>query len=82
MAVRGRRDGRVLCAAMHPPEPGDTYLDDGLAYRLSVELRVLVTEPMELVGGRGGHAVHGEWWWANDVPADVEVDPFYAAGLS
>lgn len=76
MAVRIRSDGTILCAAMHPEEPGDTYLDDGLHYRLSSELRVLVTEPM-LWGQRGGHARHGEWWWVNDIPADVSVDPFY-----
>ena len=28
MALRIRKDGRVLCAAHHPPEPGDLYLDD------------------------------------------------------
>jgi hypothetical protein len=38
VAVRVRADGRVLCAAAHPEEPGDAYLDDGLHYRLSVEL--------------------------------------------
>lgn len=58
MAVRVRRNGRVLCAATHPSERGDTYLDDGLHYRLSV----------------------GEWWWANEIPADVEPDQFYLDG--
>lgn len=77
MAVRVRRDGRVLCAAVHPKRRGDTYIDDGLHYLLSVELRVLVTEPMYLAGGRGGHQAHGEWWWANAIPSDVEIDPFY-----
>ena len=28
MALRIRKDGRVLCAAHNPPEPGDLYLDD------------------------------------------------------
>ena len=48
MAVRIRESGLILCAAMHPAEPGDTYIDDGLHYTLSVESKVLVTEPMEL----------------------------------
>lgn len=74
MAVRIRRDGRVLCAAMHPAEPGDTYLDDGLHYKLSVELGALVTEPMDSDVGRGGHAAHGEWWWRDEVPADVVIE--------
>ena len=76
MAVRVRADGRVLCAAMHPEEPGDTYVHDGLHYLLSAELRVLVSEPMILPGdvGRGGHARHGEWWWINEVPSDVVLE--------
>lgn len=77
MAVRIRAGGQILCAAMHPAKRGDTYLDDGLSYLLSVELRVLVTEPMYVAGGRGGHQAHGEWWWRDRVPDDVSVDPFY-----
>lgn len=76
MALRIRADGTVLCAAMHPEQPGDTYLDDGLHYRLSVDFRVLVTEPMELPDGRG-HGVHGQWWWRGAQPAWAEIDPFY-----
>lgn len=62
---------------MHAAEPGDVYVDDGVSYKLSVELRILVTEPMDSSEGRGGHAAHGEWWWRGHVPADVVVDPFY-----
>lgn len=81
MAVRIRRDGEVVCAAMHPALEGDTYVDDGLHYRLSAELHVLVTEPMELPAGvgLGGHAVHGRWWWRGNVPEGVSIDPFYEA---
>ncbi len=74
MSLRIRADGRVLCAAMYPEEPGDTYVDDGAHYRLSVELGVLVTEPMDGPGGRGGHARHGEWWWRGAVPEDVVLE--------
>lgn len=28
MALRIRKDGRILCAAYHPAEEGDLYLDD------------------------------------------------------
>lgn len=77
MSVRVRADGRVLCAAMHGAEPGDAYIDDGLHYRLSVELKVLLTEPMHCDRGRGGHAKHGEWWWKGCAPPDVCIDPFY-----
>lgn len=65
-----------MCAAMHPEEPGDVYLDDGVSYALSVEFKVLGTEPMDH-GGRGGHAQHGEWWWRGQAPPDVTIDPFY-----
>ena len=71
MAVRIRKSGEIVCAAMHPEEPGDTYLNDGLHYKLSVELKVLVAEPMLR------HARDGRWWWRNEVPNDREVDAFY-----
>lgn len=75
MSLRIREDGRILCAAMHPAEPGDTYLHDGISYRLTVELGAIVSEPMFSVVGRGGHLKHGEWWWANAVPPDVILEP-------
>jgi hypothetical protein len=59
---------------MHPAEPGDTYLHDGISYRLTVEHEVIVTEPMESDAGRGGHGQHGEWWWRNAVPDDVVIE--------
>jgi hypothetical protein len=71
MALRIRKDGRILCAAMHPAEPGDTYIHDGLHYTLSVVEKVLVTEPIEK------HRLRSEWWWAGSVPAGVVIDPFY-----
>ncbi len=36
MSARVRKDGRVLCAAMHPAEDGDIYIDDGAHYLLAV----------------------------------------------
>jgi hypothetical protein len=69
MAVRIRKDGRILCAAMHEAKEGDTYIDDGLHYHLSVEKKVLVTEPHER------HKESGEWWWKGNAPETV--DPFY-----
>lgn len=75
MSLRIRADGRILCAAMHPAEPDDTYLHDGIHHHL-VYSGAIVTELMDS-GGRGGHAKHGEWWWSNEVPGDVTVDSFY-----
>lgn len=74
MAVRVRQDGRILCAAKHPRQLGDTYINDGLHYKLSVELGALVTEAMHQDVGRGGHARHGEWWWRHEVPKDVVIE--------
>ena len=74
MAVRIRESGVIVCAAMHPEMPGDTYIDDGLHYRLSVEYRVLVSEPME------SHRNDGLWWWRNEVPPGRMIDPFYEGG--
>ena len=71
MALRIRKKGRILCAALHPAKPGDTYLDDCLHYRLAAEAKVLVTEAMEK------HRPRGEWWWRGNVPAGIEVDDFY-----
>lgn len=72
MALRIRKDGRILCAAIHPTEDGDTYLNDGLHYRLSVEERVLATEPHEQ------HQKRGEWWWTGNIPEGIEIDAFYS----
>jgi hypothetical protein len=77
LAVRIRQNGQILCAAMHPAEPGDTYLDDVLHERLAGGTGALVTEPMHCDRGRGGHANHGEWWWRDRIPADVEADPYF-----
>lgn len=71
MAVRIRKDGRILCAAMYAAEDGDCYIDDGIHYALSVEAKVLVTESHER------HKNRGEWWWINAVPQGVTIDGFY-----
>lgn len=71
MALRVRHNGRILCAALHEAEHGDTYIDDGLHYQMSALSKVLVTEPMPQ------HADRGEWWWAGNVPRGVEIDAFY-----
>lgn len=71
MAVRIRKNGKILCAAMYKKEIGDTYLDDGIHYYLSVKEKILVTEPMEK------HKIHGEWWWKGNIPNNVEIDDFY-----
>lgn len=82
MAIRIRKDGRILCAAMHPAEPGDVYLDDQTHYVLSTETGIVVTEAMFDPAGRGGHAAHGEWWWRDAVPDDVAIEDTLAGKRS
>ena len=76
MALRIRSNGLILCAALHDEMPGDTYIDDGVHYVLSVESKVLVTEPMPM------HALRGQWWWRGNVPNGIEIDEFYAEGYT
>ena len=60
MALRWRNfcTGDLLCAAIHPEEPNDSYIDDALHYQLSVELAVIVPDTNE-------HD-NGLWHWAID----------------
>ena len=58
MSLRWRADGRLLCAAKHGVEEGDTYLDDRLHYELAVLRRVLIPEPDE--------PESGAWRWADE----------------
>lgn len=71
MALRIRKDGRILCAAMYAEEPGDTYIDDNLHYKMSCEFKVIGTEPMDI------HKLHGQWWWLGNVPEGVQIASFY-----
>lgn len=76
MSLRIRESGQVVCAAMHPPEPGDVYVHDGVSYQLTVEHGLLVTEPWELpLGvGLGGHSNHGLWWWRGEEPSGARIE--------
>lgn len=80
MALRIRQDGRIFCAAMHPTQEGDTYIHDGLSYRLTVELGVIVTDKYHLrkdpdrTDSREVLDGHGQWWWVNEVPKEIEIE--------
>lgn len=71
MALRIRKDGRILCAAIHPAEQGDTYIDDNLHYQMSCEHKVIGTEEIE------SHMKNGQWWWIGNLPEGVKIDDFY-----
>jgi len=55
MAIRWRKDGRLICAAMSDPEEGDTYIDDRLHYQLSVLTCSIIADD--------DHKANGLWHW-------------------
>lgn len=71
MALRIRKNGKILCAAMHKAEDGDVYINDGVHYYLSAIQKIIVTEPMER------HKDRGEWWWKWNIPKGIKIDDFY-----
>ena len=71
MALRIRKDGRILCAAIHKEKDEDIYIDDAMHYQLSVVYKILVTEDIE------SHKLRGEWWFLNQVPKGIKIDKFY-----
>lgn len=58
MAIRWRKDGRLICAAMSGPEEGDTYIDDRLHYQLSAITGSIVADV--------DHKTNGLWCWRID----------------
>lgn len=68
MALRIRKDGTIICAALSETEPGDTYIDDNLHYEMSQIHKVIVSEPMPK------HKETGLWWWVSNVPAGITVE--------
>lgn len=72
MAVRIRKDGIIVCAALNPPLDGDCYIDDDLHYELSVIRRILVTTENDHHMKNGG-----QWWWKGQEPDCVIIDSFY-----
>ena len=68
MALRIRKSGTIICAAMSEPKPNDTYINDYLHYEMSEVQKVIVSEPMPK------HKETGLWWWAGNVPAAVVIE--------
>ena len=60
MALRVRKNGDILCAALHDEEDGDTYIPDNISEILTGctgEEPLIITDPEPL------HSTHGRWWW-------------------
>lgn len=61
MALRIRKNGDVLCAALHKEEEGDTYIPDDISEILTGctgKEAVLITDDEPI------HSTHGRWWWS------------------
>lgn len=72
MALRIRKDGTILCAALNDENEGDIYVDDSMHYILSVEKKLLVTTENDYHMKNGG-----QWWWKGCEPNDMIIDGFY-----
>ncbi|KKM93412.1 hypothetical protein LCGC14_1208690 [marine sediment metagenome] len=65
MSLRWRRNGDLLCGAKTLPDEGDTYIDDRLHYKLSVELKVVIPNEDEWRTGI--------WRWIDEVfPVNIK----------
>lgn len=66
MAIRVRKDGTMWCAALTEEHTGDTYIDDGLHYEMSIENGVIVALPMP------EHKENPQWWWTSSAPSEAD----------
>ena len=62
MAIRWRKDGTLMCAAMSKSEKDDTYIDDRLHYQLSVISRTIIADI--------AHKNNGLWHWVHGMYDD------------
>jgi len=74
MAVRLRKNGKMLDASKFPEKPGDSFIDDVLQKRLEA-MGVLVRER------RGRHERDGRFFWIDMVPEDRIVARSAAAAF-
>ena len=56
MAIRIRKDGRLLCANHHPPQEGDIYIDDSIHEYLGNCLNISVNKITY-------NPITHEWFW-------------------
>jgi hypothetical protein len=73
MALRIRKTGEILCAAHTSAEEGDTYLDDGIHYTLSVLTKAIRASE--------DHENDNLWFWnihPTMIEHNKELDDFNA----
>lgn len=61
MALRVRKNGKILCAAIHKEEEGDTYIPDNISEILT---GCTGEDPILLTDDEPNHSTHGQWWFA------------------
>lgn len=72
MALRIRKNGNIVCAALNNTRLDDIYIDDTAHYILSVDMKLLVTQP------EPEHTKNdGVWWWKGQEPKGIVIDSFY-----
>lgn len=71
MALRIRKDGRILCAALHKAKESDTYIPDNISEQLS---GCCGEKPIIVTDSEPKHSMHGEWWWAGNRPDLLKED--------
>lgn len=57
MAIRVRKDGTMVCAALTESKDGDTYIDDALHHIMHQEYKVIYSKPMP------EHLSDPRWFW-------------------
>lgn len=57
MAIRWRKNGALICAAMSKQEDGDTYINDRLHYQLSIISKAILADI--------DHESNGLWHWVH-----------------
>lgn len=71
MALRVRRNGSLICAALNPKKEGDVYIDDAV-HSLLCRKKLIVTYPEPSHTATGG-----VWWWKGEEPFKDRIDPFW-----
>ena len=66
MSIRWRNTGELVCGAKSEPMEGDSYIDDGLQYRLSLEVGMIRPDSNE--------AETGLWHWTYPLVAMRETE--------
>ena len=73
MAIRWRKDGSLICAAMSEPEEGDTYIDDRLHHQLAAITFSIIPD--------ANHETNGLWHWSPSIPFQVYDEFKRKAGI-